>query len=49
MNIYDIPQGNDYITFEAFHLASLQFTTFDYFLSLHLFLRSMPEIFDISI
>ena len=25
--------------FEAFHLASLQFITFDHFLSLHLFLR----------
>ena len=34
--------------FEVFYLASLQFITFDHFLSLHLFLRSMPEIFDIS-
>ena len=35
--------------FEAFHLASLQFITFDHFWSLHLFLRWMPEIFDILI
>ena len=39
--------------FEAFNLASLQFETFDHFflnfLSLHFFLRSIPEIFDISI
>ena len=49
MNIYDLPQENEYITFEVFHLASLQFTTFDHFLSLHLFLRLMPKIFDISI
>ena len=34
--------------FEAFHLASLQFITFDHFLFLHLFLRSMLEIFNIS-
>ena len=34
---------------EAFHLASLQFITFDYFESIHLILRLMPEIFDISI
>ena len=49
MNIYDLPQENDYITFEAFHLASLQFTTFDHFESIHLILRSIPEIFYISI
>ena len=35
--------------FEAFHLASLRFIKFDHFLSLHLFWRSMPKIFDISI
>ena len=35
--------------FEAFHLSSLQFITFDHFESIHLILRSMPEIFDISI
>ena len=35
--------------FETFHLASLQFITFDHFESIHLILRSMPEIFDISI
>ena len=34
---------------EAFHLASLQFTTFDHFESIHLILRLMLEIFDISI
>ena len=49
MNIYDLPQENDYIIFEAFHLASLQFTTFDHFESIHLILRSIPEIFYISI
>ena len=32
-----------------FHLASLQFITFDHFLSTHLILRSVPEIFDILI
>ena len=31
--------------FEAFHLASLQFITFDHFESIHLILRLMPEIF----
>ena len=35
--------------FEAFHLASLQIITFDHFWTKHLFLRSAPEIFDISI
>ena len=35
--------------FEAFHLASLQFITFDHFESIHLILRLMLEIFDISI
>ena len=35
--------------FEAFHLAFLQFTAFDHFESIYLILRSMPEIFDISI
>ena len=35
--------------FEAFHLASLQFKTFDCFGTIHLILRSMPEMFDISI
>ena len=35
--------------FEAIHLASLQFVTFDHFESIHLILRSMPKIFDISI
>ena len=35
--------------FETFHLASLQFITFDHFLSLHLFLKSISEIFYISI
>ena len=34
---------------EAFHLASLQFITFDHFESIHLILWLMPEIFDISI
>ena len=34
---------------EAFHLASLQFITFDHFESIHLILRLIPEIFDISI
>ena len=34
---------------EAFHLASLQFITFNHFESKHLILRSMPEICDISI
>ena len=34
---------------EAFHLASLQFKTFNHFESIHLILRLMPEIFDISI
>ena len=38
------------ITYDgAFHLASLQFITFDHFESKHLILRSMPEICDISI
>ena len=35
--------------FETFHLASLQFITFIHFESIHLILRSMLEIFDISI
>ena len=35
--------------FETFHLISLQFITFDNFKSIHLILRLMPEIFDISI
>ena len=35
--------------FEAFHLASLQFITFDHFESIHLILRLMSEIFYISI
>ena len=35
--------------FESFHLASLQFKTFDRFWTIHLILRSMPEIFYISI
>ena len=35
--------------FEAFHLAFLQFITFDHFESIHLISRSMPEIFDISV
>ena len=35
--------------FEAFHLASLQFITFDHFESIHLILRLMLEIFYISI
>ena len=48
MNIYDFPQKM--ITYdEAFHLASLQFITFDHFESKHLILRSIPEICDISI
>ena len=34
---------------ETFHLTSLQFITSDHFESIHLILRSMPEIFDISI
>ena len=34
---------------ETFHLASLQFITFDHFESIHLILRLMLEIFDISI
>ena len=34
---------------EAFHLASLQFITFDHFESKHLILRSIPKICDISI
>ena len=35
--------------FETFHLASLQFIAFDHFESIHLILRLMPKIFDISI
>ena len=35
--------------FEAFHLASLQIITFDHFWTIHLILRLVPEIFDISI
>ena len=35
--------------FEVFHLTSLQSITFDHFESIHLTLRSMPKIFDISI
>ena len=35
--------------FEAFHLASLQFITFDHFESIHLILKLVLEIFDISI
>ena len=34
---------------EAFHLDSLQFIIFDHFESIHLILRWMHEIFDISI
>ena len=34
---------------KAFHLASLQFITFDNFESKHLILKSMPKICDISI
>ena len=40
---------NDDKIFETFHLASLQIITFDHFLTIHLILRSVPEIFDISI
>ena len=35
--------------FKAFHLASFQFITFEHFESIHLILRLMHEIFDISI
>ena len=35
--------------FETFHLASLQIITFYYFLIIHVILKSVPEIFDISI
>ena len=48
MSIYDLPQNWLHI-FEAFHLASLQFIAFDHFLTIHLILRSVLEIFDISI
>ena len=34
--------------FEAFHLASLQFIPFDHFWTIHLILKSVPKIFDIS-
>ena len=44
------PPTKKMITYdEVFHLASLQFITFDYFESKHLILRSMFEICDISI
>ena len=46
INIYELPQKWLHI-FETFHLASLQ--TFDHFWTIHLILRSVPEIFDISI
>ena len=39
---------NDYISLKLFHLASLQFITFDHFLTIHLILRLVPEIYDIS-
>ena len=48
MNIYDLPQKWLQI-FEAFHLASLQIITYDHFWTIHLILRSMLEIFDISL
>ena len=35
--------------FETFHLASLQIITFDHLWTIHLILRSVLEIFDISI
>ena len=35
--------------FEAFHLASLQIITFDHFWTIHLILKLVLEIFDISI
>ena len=56
--IYDLNYRNEHIwppirkwlhIFEAFHLASLQFITFDHFESIHLILKLMPEIFYISI
>ena len=44
------PPTKNMITYdEAFHLAFLQFITFDHFESKHLILRLMPEICDISI
>ena len=35
--------------FETFHLTFLQIITFDHFWTIHLILRSVPKIFDISI
>ena len=43
------PTKNDYISLKLFHLISLQFITFDHFLTIDLILRSVPKIFDISI
>ena len=39
---------NDNISLKLFHLASLQFITFDHFWTVHLILRSVPKIYDIS-
>ena len=39
---------NDNISLKLFHLASLQFITFDHFWIVHLILRSVPKIYDIS-
>ena len=35
--------------FEVFHFGFIQLMTFDHLRTIHLFLRSMPEIFHISI
>ena len=39
---------NDNISLKLFHLASLQFISFDHFWTVHLILRSVPKIYDIS-
>ena len=39
---------NDNISLKPFHLAFLQFITFDHFWTVHLILRSVPKIYDIS-
>ena len=45
MNIYDLPQENDYISLKIFIWLLYNSQHLIIFWSLHLFLRSMPEIF----
>ena len=48
MNIYDFLQENDYISWKLYFWLLLTHNFFDYLWTIHLILRLMPEIFDIS-